>query len=61
MRIKLIGPVIGAWTGKPGDEVDRPDPEAKQLIAGGFAVPLKDAATLETATVNPKLETATKA
>jgi hypothetical protein len=41
MKIRLKGNVFGAWTGKRGDEVDRPDAEAAQLIAGGVAEPAK--------------------
>jgi hypothetical protein len=48
MRIMLKAPIYGAWTGKPGCEVDRPDAEALRLIAGGFAVPVKPVETLET-------------
>lgn len=60
MRIRLTAAVIGAWTGKAGDEVERPDTEARNLIRGGFAEPVKDVGKLETATVKDKLETATK-
>lgn len=62
MKIKLTTCVVGAWTGNAGDEVERPDKEATNLIRAGFAVPVKAAATkLEKAVVSDKLETATKA
>ena len=60
MKIRLTKPVIGAWKGKPGDEVDRPDKEAGQLVAGGFAVLVNAPVKLETATLKTELETADK-
>jgi len=57
MLIKLIANVYGAWTGKPGDVRNRPDMEATKLIAGGFAVPVKESEVTERATVNEPLET----
>lgn len=61
MRIKLTAVVLGAWKGKPGDEVDRPDAEAQRLVKAGFAIALDPPPKLETATVSDELETTSKA
>lgn len=37
MRIRMLTSISGAWTADAGDEVDRPDAEARRLIAAGFA------------------------
>ena len=57
MRIKLTTNVHGAWKGKTGDELDRPELEAKRLIAGGYAISLEPPAKLETADTVEVLET----
>jgi hypothetical protein len=59
MRIKLIAPVIGALTGKAGDEFDTDEKFALNLIRAGYAVKVQAPEfKLETATLKETLETA---
>jgi len=46
MLIRMLTIAAGPeWSAQPGDVVDRPDKEAKGLIAGGYAEPAKDTET----------------
>jgi hypothetical protein len=60
MRIRLKTNIHGAWKGVKGSEVDRPDSEARKLIAAGFAVQIVPATIIETATLTEQLETPEK-
>jgi hypothetical protein len=51
--IILTTTVYGAWTGAAGDVVSRPDSEAMDLIAGGYAVLNEPGATFLLASDNP--------
>lgn len=53
MRVHCAGPEFSA---SPGDEIERPDDEAMNLIKNGYAVPMT-AVAVETAVEAPIIET----
>jgi hypothetical protein len=60
MKIKMTVAFSGEWTCNAGDVVERPEDEAARLIEAGFAVPVRDAAPVETATRKVQAEKAAK-
>lgn len=63
MKIKMLVSLAGGdFVLSPGDETDRfGDAEAGRLVEAGYAVPVRDAETVETATLDPAPEATTKA
>jgi hypothetical protein len=59
MKIKLTTNIWGAWKGKKGETVDRPDAEAANLIKRGYAIPVDPPAPTVTPEKPETLETAT--
>lgn len=57
MKIKMLASFAGDWSCSVGDEIDRPDAEARRLIEAGFAVPVRTE-PVERAVVERPAETA---
>jgi len=53
MKIKMLVSFAGGWSCSVGDEIDKPDSEAKNLIKAGFAVAVKSTKK-ENAAMNKK-------
>jgi hypothetical protein len=52
MRVKMITRFAGEnGAANPGDEIEVADKQADDLIAGGFAVPVKQIVVIETAVI----------
>jgi hypothetical protein len=60
MKIKMNTSFAGEWSCNAGDIVERPDAEARRLIEAGYAVAVREAAPVQTATRAPILEKAIK-